>query len=363
MRIICKKPRYYMGLPYQVVFFYGRLLSEEDIMILLKQLEKYKPPLNDWRAEGRYAMEGFDEKAAIEAWYEDIRYDDYDWIEELETLFSGRVQIKTIATASREEPVELYLIINNIYDPIWDSDFQNHCIFDLEINTVKWDKYLRKACEAYKLPWEQPKFNLVINYNMENYLHSFAYQGILFYGLEVTDLGLFIKKILEKERHILEKLWIGNSYVMKKLYEKILGMALPDDESWDKNIIFDSPKFSEWSPKEEDVSELVAYGLMGFDLFDSLNELWEQRCDPVYLGSIATRDYITGYHNHVYLALRTTHHEVGYSYKGPNDDEIFFSSLELDKLEGESILRDKCAGYGLGYPPPKFHIILMDCYG
>jgi len=295
-----------MGLPYQVVFFYGRLLTEEDIMILLKQIEKYKPPLNDWRAEGKYKMEGFDEKASIEAWYSDIRHNDYDWIEDLETLFSGQVQIKIIATASKEEPVEFYLIINNMYNPIWDSDFQNHCSFYLEINTAKWDKYIRKACESHELPWQQPKFYLVIDYNMENYLHSFAYHGVLFYGTEVTNIEFFTKKIIEKE-----KLWM-------------------EDNVWEEDL---------------------------YEMFDYVNNMWQEKHDPIYLGIIGTREHGIEYRTHMYLALRATHHSVDV-----DNDENSFESLEIDKLEGDRLLRERCMEYGLEYTSPAFHMFIDDCF-
>jgi hypothetical protein len=42
--------------------------------------------------------------------------------------------------------------------------------------------------------------------------------------------------------------------------------------------------------------------------------------------------------------------------------ETFFDILEIKKEEWDCLLKEKCAAYGFEYSPPKFHIILNDCW-
>jgi len=207
---------------------------------------------------------------------------------------------------------------------------------------------LRAVCEKCGLPWQTPQFYLVLV--IGEYSRAYHYFGVFFYGLEVTwdrsprDLELFLKKIMQTEPKVFNRLFADDPELELKIYEELTGASLDEGDSWDFSY---SPKFLDWVPTAEIMDRILAGRLPEF-----INEIWDKRGEPVNLGSIRTREE----GRIMYLSIKETHHSVA------DSGETAFETLPPDKVKLDRLLQEKCIEFGFKYNLPAFHLIIDNYY-
>lgn len=322
---------------YGMAFFYGILLDDNDIRSILKQIERYKPPVEVRQAEGFYE----------EAWYSDNIFT----ITDTEPLFSTPTIIKSLRDP--DEMDKLCLVVENTFHAVDETVFA----FELQIQSEEWDKRLKAACEQRKITWRKPSFHLLFDYHYGR-RESASYEGIFFYGVIATkfDWKKFMKRVCETNREVFfhDVDW---TFEICKVISKEKVQAWEDSYNQDKDeftmdfksivkSILDSNAFIEWIPDNKTIS-WISYNEIKKKVLQDLRRSWAKQEDPLFIDSMFTMEKFV-----IYLGIRATYHSIEGRF-----DERAFDLNDKNKLKWNYLLKAKCDEYGIECGPPSFYIL------